>query len=155
LLELLGGRNHPETGSLLIHLGKLCSEMNDFPQAIRCYQEAKILIKDLTKHLIIQETLADMYFAIGEIDAALREQRYSYKLHSELCSAADERTVESKKKVAKYLRAVTERNVSNAKEKIAIKAQQDENEWLKPVEKEETVGRNRTGGNKKGGKNKK
>jgi len=158
LLELLGGARHTEMGSLLIHLGRLCGEMNDFPQAIKCYTDAKVYAKDLTRHVIIHEALGEFYFANGDIDDALKEQRVSYKLYSELCGATDERTLESKSKVGKYLRVVTERNIASHKAKLALKAQQDEQEWLKSVEKavvsaekEESKGKN----NGKKGKNKK
>lgn len=116
LTMLLGGENHPEMASIYNHLALISKELNAYDLSMTFYQTARKKVTDLNKHSVITESLAEVYLKLGKLDEALREQRVSYNVIGGILGQTDPKTNESKDRLEKYRRAVTERNVTIAKE---------------------------------------
>jgi len=122
IIELCGGARNPEIANVYIQLAHVCVELQEYPAAIRCMLEAKQCPKDLTKTCSYAESLANVYIENNNLDEALGELRMSYRLYCELCGEDDPRTKECKERMDGIRRKVYERNVIDAKEKMAAKA---------------------------------
>lgn len=123
LANLFGGASHPELTTILMQMSTICSEVGLFDYSVSCLLLARTRQADITKQCIIGEALAEAHIRSGSLDDALNEQRHCHKVLSELTGGDDPRVKAAKDRLEKYLRAVTQRNVLQAKEMIAANAQ--------------------------------
>ncbi len=139
---LMGGDNHPEYSAVLMHLSNICGAINENEYALQLLMLARQCVVDIYKQCIINETLAEIYMRLGNLDEALIEQRNCHKIISDIAGDDTMKAKAAKERLEKYLRAVTQRNVTLAKEKQAMEAKQRDLEWTETGVKKLNLGNN-------------
>lgn len=142
LIEVMGGPRHPELVNIYYKLGSVYSDKEEYNVGLTCLVEAKSRVSDLAQQAVIAQTIAEVLVRMGHLQPGLAEQRQCLKLMQDIFGETDEKTVEAKARVEKYLRAFTERNV-----KIGREIQQAQSEAMLQAEQRANAtllaGRNR------------
>ena len=76
---------------------------------------AKELSVDVARQCMISTTVADIYDKMGELTKAVSEQRAVLRTMVQLFGPTDEKSIDAKSKVEKYLRKLTISNVNAAR----------------------------------------
>lgn len=130
LAHLLGGASHPEFSAMLLQLSQICRAINEDEYALQLILLARNRLTDIYKQSMVGETLAEIYMRTGRLDEALMEQRHCSKIISDIAGDDTTKAKASKERLNSYLRAVTQRNVNQAKERQAAEALQKDLEWI-------------------------
>lgn len=118
LAELMGGPRHPEVANVLLRLGHLYGEVGQHAVGLRCLQEARFRVTDISRHCMISHMVAEMHMRVGNLHEGLVEQQNCLHMMQELFGKTDEKTVEAKNRFDRYLtilKAVEERKATEAK----------------------------------------
>lgn len=135
LLECMASSRHPEMAAILSQFSLVAREIQQWEIARQCLLEARNRLDDLSKLCLVTESIAEVLFLQGQLDEALKEQRVVFGMLGDMLGENSPKTAEAKSRVEKYLRAVTERNVSQAREKQASEALEREKEWTSRLKK--------------------
>ena len=161
LIELMGGPRHPELATIYYRLVGIYDELGDYIMAQRCLLVAKRLSPNVAKQCMISATIAEMHDKMGNLALALTEQKGVLRVMEQLFGADDEKTIEAKARVEKFLRKLTVDKLNTARETLALQHQDQQpkkgagKETILNGDAEEEAVKAKKNGNKKSKKGKK
>ena len=115
LIELMAGPRHPELVNVYLRLVGIYDQQKEYVTAQVLLAAAKELSVDVSRQCMISTTVAEIYDKMGELTKAVSEQRTVLRTMVQLFGPADEKSIEAKSKVEKYLRKLTISNVNAAR----------------------------------------
>ena len=115
LIELMAGPRHPELVNVYLRLVSIYEQQREYVTAQVLLAAAKDLCVDVAKQCMISTTVAEIYDKMGELSNAVNEQRAVLRTMVQLFGPKDEKSIEAKSKVEKYLRKLTVSNVNAAR----------------------------------------
>lgn len=115
LIELMAGPRHPELVNVYLRLVSIYEQQREYVTAQVLLSAAKDLCVDVAKQCMISTTVAEIYDKMGELSNAVTEQRAVLRTMVQLFGPKDEKSIEAKSKVEKYLRKLTVSNVNAAR----------------------------------------
>lgn len=115
LIELMAGPRHPELVNVYLRLVSIYEQQREYVTAQVLLAAAKDLCVDVAKQCMISSTVAEIYDKMGELSNAVTEQRAVLRTMVQLFGPKDEKSIEAKSKVEKYLRKLTVSNVNAAR----------------------------------------
>jgi len=115
LVTLLGGDRHPELVEIYLRLVGVYTHEGEYDVAQRLLVEAKNLSQDVNKQALIGASIAEVHDKMGNLEAAVVEQRAVYKVMETLYGPEDDRALQAKRNIKKYLRNLTISKVNAAR----------------------------------------
>jgi Translation initiation factor eIF3 subunit 135 len=115
LVELMAGPRHPELVNVYLRLVSIYEQQREYATAQVLLSAAKDLCVDVAKQCMISTTVAEIYDKMGELSNAVTEQRAVLRTMVQLFGPKDEKSMEAKSKMEKYLRKLTVSNVNAAR----------------------------------------
>ena len=115
LIELMAGPRHPELVNVYLRLVSIYDQQKEYVTAQVLLAAAKELSVDVARQCMISTTVADIYDKMGELTKAVSEQRAVLRTMVQLFGPTDEKSIDAKSKVEKYLRKLTISNVNAAR----------------------------------------
>jgi len=154
LLELIGGKNHPELYTIYLRLANIYLSYEEYNTALEFLNEASLKLTDYRKSSIIHSTNALIHSELGEYELAVSHSKQNLILIQQLYGENDEKYLEAKALNDKYRRASIEFKVKLSKEE---QLQNQTREEEKLVAKFQNLNNNNKNSNNNGkkGKNRK
>ena len=115
LIQLMAGPRHPELVNVYLRLVSIYEQQREYVTAQVLLSAAKELCVDVAKQCMISATVAEIYDKMGELSHAVTEQRAVLRTMVQLFGPKDEKSIEAKSRVEKYLRKLTVSNVNAAR----------------------------------------
>ena len=134
LLELIGTKNHPESGIIYLRLADIYQSFEDAATALECLNEASTRIMDYTKLGIIFSSTAQLYSDLGDYEQAYSQAKSCHSLNLQIFGESHERTTEAKLLADKYKRANIDYKVRLAKEERLRKQTAEEEKLVASFE---------------------
>jgi tetratricopeptide (TPR) repeat protein len=121
LVELMGGPRHPELVVVYLRLVTVYDQLGDYLTAQKCLLAAKVLCTNINKQCMISTNMAEILMKMGQLFAAVNEQKGVHKIMEQLFGEEHAMTIEAKSRVEMYHRKLTVDKVNTAREAIAMK----------------------------------
>jgi len=155
LLELIGGKNHPELYTIYLRLANIYLSYEEYNTALEFLNEASLKLTDYRKSSIIHSTNALIHNELGEYELAVSHSKQNLILIQQLYGENDEKYLEAKALNDKYRRASIEFKVKLSKEEQLQNQTREEEKLVAKFQQQNLNNNNKNSSNNKKGKNRK